>query len=156
MSTEPFCPPSPSGSGAATVLLALSLFFAPSVGAADQNPLELQKIMQELGEQMQLVAGAISREDWEAVADTAPKIAKHRAPPFTEKARIMAFLGSHAAEFRAADRQAHDAAMKMGGAAQRRDGEGVIHAYAEVQQACLACHQAHRAEFRAHFYGSAP
>ena len=156
MSTEPFCPPSPSGSGAATVLLALSLFFAPSVGAADQNPLELQKIMQELGEQMQLVAGAISREDWEAVAEAAPRIAKHRAPPFTQKARIMAFLGSHAAEFRAADRQAHDAAMKMGAAAQRRDGEGVIQAYAEVQQACLACHQAHRAEFRAHFYGSAP
>ncbi len=156
MTTEPFSPPTPSGTGAAAVLLALSLFFAPSVGAADRNPLELQKIMQELGEQMQFVAGAISREDWEAVADVAPKIAKHRAPPFTEKARIMAFLGSHGAEFRAADRLTHDAAMKMGGAAQRRDGEGVIQAYAEVQHACLACHQAHRKEFRAHFYGDAP
>ena len=156
MTTEPFSPPTPSGTGAAAVLLALSLFFAPSVGAADRNPLELQKIMQELGEQMQFVAGAISSEDWEAVADVAPKIAKHRAPPFTEKARIMAFLGSHGAEFRAADRLTHDAAMKMGGAAQRRDGEGVIQAYAEVQHACLACHQAHRKEFRAHFYGDAP
>lgn len=156
MTTEPFCPPTTSGTGAATVLLALSLFLAPSVGAADRKPLELRKIMQELGEQMQLVAGAISREDWEAVIEAAPKIAKHRAPPFTEKARIMAFLGSHASEFRAADRVTHDAAMQMGGAAQRRDGEAVIQAYADVQQACLACHQAHRQSFRAHFYGDAP
>lgn len=156
MTTEPFSPPTPSGTGAAAVLLALSLFIAPSADAADRDPLELQRIMQELGEQMQFVAGAISREDWEAVAGAAPGIGKHRAPSFTEKTRIMAFLGSHAAEFRAADRLTHDAAMKMGRAAQRRDGEGVIQAYAEVQQACLACHQAHRKEFRAHFYGDAP
>jgi hypothetical protein len=93
MTTESFSPASPSGTGAVTVLLALSFFFTPTVGAADRRPLELQKIMQELGEQMQLVAGAISREDWETVAEAAPKIANHRAPGFTEKARIMAFLG---------------------------------------------------------------
>lgn len=156
MTTEPFSPQTPSGTGAAAVLLALSLFIAPSVDAADRDPLELQKIMQELGEQMQFVAGAISREDWEAVAEAAPRIGKHRAPSFTEKARIMAFLGSRAPEFRAADRQVHDAAMKMDAAAQRRDGVEVIKAYAEVQQACLACHQAHRPSFRAHFYGDTP
>ena len=75
MTTEPFCSPTTSGTGAATTLLALSLFLAPSVGAADRQPLELRKIMQELGEEMQLVAGAISREDWDAVIEAAPKIA---------------------------------------------------------------------------------
>ena len=156
MTTEPISPNVPSGTGAANVLLALSLFFTSSVAAAVSQPLELQEIMQELGKQMRFVAGAISREDWDAVASAAPKIGKHRTPPLSEKARIMAFLGSNAAQFRAADRQVELAAMKMSVAAQRRDGAAAISAYAEVQQACLACHQAHRQEFRAHFYGNRP
>ena len=49
MTTEPVSPPTPSGTGAATVLLALSLFFTSSVAAAVSQPLELQEIMQELG-----------------------------------------------------------------------------------------------------------
>lgn len=156
MTAEPLSPRPLLDTGAAAVLLAFLLFFTPSVRAVDQRPLELQKIMQELGEQMQFVAGAISSEDWDAVAEAAPGIAKHRAPPFTEKARIMAYLGSHASEFRAADRQTHDTAMNMGRAAQRRDGEAVIQAYAAVQRACLACHQVHRQPFREYFYGNTP
>ena len=156
MNAEPFCSSRPSGARAAIAIFALSILFAPTLPAAEIKPLELQTIMRELGERMQSVTGAIANEDWQRVADTAPGIASHRAPPLGEKARIMAYLGGKAVEFREYDRQAHDAATRMGQAAAEKDGAGVIRAFAKVQEACLACHQAHRDSFRQHFYREQP
>ncbi|MEJ6001175.1 cytochrome c [Paucibacter soli] len=104
----------------------------------------LRLIMQELGRQMQLGADAIAREDWAAIAALAPKLAEHAAPPVTEKLRILGALGGQAGQFRELDQQVHHAAQAMGAAAQSKDGQAVIAAYARVQTACLACHQGFR------------
>lgn len=117
------------------------------------RPMALRSVMQQLRQDMQAVAGAISREDWILVADLAPRIASHAEPPLSEKMRILNWLGTDAGRFRGFDGQVHDAALAMGKVATRGDGEEVIAAFGKVQQHCLACHREFRQSFQAHFYG---
>lgn len=124
--------------------------FAQSMPEA--KPLALRSIMQNLGIQMQAATAAISREDWAAVARIAPQIAQHPEPPGAEKARIVTFFGADMGRFKGHDNQSHDAALAMGTAAARGDGEGVIASFATIQGACLACHKEFRQRFVDHFY----
>lgn len=117
------------------------------------TPLALTAIMQDLGKDMQGVTDGIAREDWPAVAQQAARIADHPQPPLGEKLRILAFMGKDAGHFRDYDRQAHDAAQQLAQAAQRQDGASTIAAFANVQAACLGCHQRFRRPFREHFHG---
>lgn len=133
-------------------LLTLVLCAAP-VRAAE--PLELQKVMKELGRNMQVITDGIAREDWELVAATAPRIAEHPQPPLSEKARIMSFMGSKMASFKAFDMKTHEAAHDLMHAAHEKDGQKVIAAFQVVQTTCLNCHQAFRTPFVEHFYGTA-
>jgi cytochrome c556 len=123
-----------------------------SAGAT--KPLALRSVMERLGRDMQSATGAISKEEWAAVAELAPKIANHAEPPASEKIRIVSWLGSEAGKFRSFDKQAHEAASAMGEAAKRRDGQAVIAAFSRVQQSCLGCHQSFRSSFVENFYGS--
>lgn len=132
---------------------AFGLFIA-AVGAHAAEPLALQKIMKDLGRNMQVVTDGISREDWELVAKTAPLIADHPQPPLGEKMRIMAFVGSDMGKFKAHDGRTHDAARTLDKAARLRDGAGVIAAFATLQSACHDCHREFRKQFVDHFYGS--
>lgn len=85
---------------ASAVTLALG---TAQVQAAE--PLEFQKVMKELGKNMQTVTDGISREDWELVARTAPLIAKHPQPPTEEKQRIISFMGLQMSKFKSFDMQ---------------------------------------------------
>ncbi|EWG98892.1 cytochrome c [Halomonas sp. BC04] len=114
--------------------------------------LVLRSIMRELDENMREVVGAISREGWGQVAEIAPLIADHPEPPFTEKTRILRFLGADSARFVGHDRQVNEVAMEMGEKARQEDGEAVIEAFSRMQKHCLACHQEFKEGFRAHFY----
>lgn len=134
----------------AAIILGLTL--APP-GAQAAEPLELQKIMKDLGRHMQTVTDGISREDWETVARTAPLIANHPQPPLTEKMRIMAFMGSDMPRFKAFDGNTHDAAEEMARSAQEKNGQKVIDSFHKLQSACQSCHQTFRAPFVEHFYG---
>ena len=117
------------------------------------EPLELHKVMQELGKSMQVITDGIAREDWESVAKTAPMIAQHPQPPATEKARIISFMGAKMSSFKALDMKTHEAAHDLMHAAHDKDGQQVIDAFQKVQTTCLNCHQAFRAPFVEHFYG---
>lgn len=120
---------------------------------AGAQPMELRKIMQTLGKDMQVVTDGIAREDWALVAATAPRIAEHPQPPFGEKLRILAFAGGDAGRFRRFDEQTHRAAEALEQTARREDGQAVIAAFATLQNTCLACHQAFRKPFVERFYG---
>ncbi|MEW6705406.1 MAG: cytochrome c [Pseudomonadota bacterium] len=140
----------------ATALLALVAACGQvhAAGSADiQEPLALRQIMQDLGRNMQLVTGGISREDWALVAKTALLIADHAQPPMSEKARILSYMGGNASSFRAHDARTQDAAQALAQAATRADGQGVVAAFATLQSSCLACHQVFRKPFVEHFYG---
>lgn len=126
-------------------------FAASNVQAAE--PLEFQKVMKELGRNMQTVTDGISREDWELVAKTAPMIAEHPQPPLAEKTRIISFMGDEMSKFKAFDTQTHEAAHDLMHAAHEKDGQKVIAAFQKVQTTCLNCHQAFRSGFVEHFYG---
>lgn len=122
-------------------------------GNATAEPMELRRIMRELGKDMQVVTDGISHEDWEQVARAAPKIAEHRQPPFAEKMRILAFVGSNAGSFKRFDKQTYQAAKDLEQAARRGDGQAAIASFATLQNSCLACHQEFRKPFVEHFYG---
>jgi len=124
---------------------------ASQVQAAE--PLELQKVMKELGKNMQTITDGISREDWELIVKTAPMVAEHPQPPLAEKIRIMAFMGSDMSRFKAIDGETHEAANELKHAAHEKDGQKVITAFQKVQSSCLSCHQSFRTKFVEHFYG---
>ncbi len=131
----------------------LTLTALPSARADEATkPMALQSVMKQLGQDMQAVTAAISKEDWARVAELAPKIANHEQPPVMEKMRILTWLGTDAGKFRGFDGQVHDAASSMGDAAARGDGQAVIAAFAKLQQSCLGCHQNYRTAFIDHFY----
>jgi cytochrome c556 len=124
---------------------------ASHVQAAE--PLEFQKVMRELGKNMQIITDGISHEDWELVAKAAPMIAEHPQPPLAEKTRIVSFMGAEMPKFKSFDMQTHEAAHDLIHAAHEKDGQKVIEAFHKVQSSCLSCHQAFRAKFVEHFYG---
>lgn len=130
----------------------ISITFTSQLQAAE--PLELQKVMKELGKNMQVITDGISREDWALVAKTAPLIAEHAQPPLSEKMRIMSFMGADMSRFKAIDGETHEAAHDLELAAHTQDGQKVIASFQKVQTACLNCHQSFRAKFVAHFYGN--
>ncbi|KFZ30803.1 hypothetical protein IDSA_06855 [Pseudidiomarina salinarum] len=118
----------------------------------DGESMELRKIMNELGQNMQLATDAISREEWLRVAEVGLRIADHPQPPIGEKMRILSFAGSDIGKFKEFDKQTHDAAKAMEAAAKLGDGKAVIDSFSTLQTKCLACHQSFRKEFLEHFY----
>lgn len=137
-----------------TRLLAATGLFLATAGVNAAEPLALQKIMNDLGRNMQAITDGISREDWELVAKTAPLIADHPQPPLGEKMRILSFVGSDMGKYKAHDGRTHDAALALAKAARLKDGPAAIATFASLQNACHDCHQAFRQPFMEHFYGS--
>lgn len=137
-------------------VMVAALFIPTSILRAQtekpDKPMALRAIMEQLGQDMQAVTGAISEEDWALVAQLAPKIGRHAGPPLSEKMRILSWIGADAGKFRGFDEQVEDAATALGEAATRGDGQEVIVAFGKVQQRCLACHQEYRKSFQEHFY----
>ena len=134
-------------------LLASTCLQARADGAGKAKPLELRRIMQDMGKNMQVITDGISREDWEMVVRAAPLIADHPQPPLAEKMRIMAFIGADMGRFKGYDEKTHQAAKVLEQAAMRGDGPAVISSFAALQNGCLACHQSFRKPFVDHFYG---
>ena len=137
----------------ATSIFAITLSVAHTQAQAAE-PLELQKVMKELGKNMQVITDGISRENWELVAKTAPLIAAHPQPPMSEKMRIISFMGAEMSKFKAFDGETHEAAHGLEHAAHEKDGQKVIAAFQQVQTTCLNCHQTYRGKFVEHFYGA--
>jgi len=148
---------SPPRAAAVALMMALvggALLPAVAADTPDQAPpMALTAIMRDLGQDMQAVTAAIAREDWPNVARLAVRIGDHPQPPLAEKLRILAFVGKDTARFRDYDKHTHEAAQRLARAAQDKDGTATISAFADVQTACLACHQQFRQSFQAHFHG---
>jgi len=119
---------------------------------AETKPLALRKIMQDMGENMQVITDGISREDWDLVAKISPLIADHPQPPPVEKLRILSFIGTDVGKFKGYDEETHKAAQGLRQAAVSGNGSAVVLAYATVQNSCLACHLSFRKLFKEHFY----
>lgn len=119
---------------------------------SSEESMQLRKIMRDMGDDMKLIAGAVSREDWALIVKTSPRIADHPQPPFSEKVRILVFAGTDVSEFKDFDGKTHESARRLGTAAEREDGYAVIDEYSTLQKTCLACHQRFRKSFQEYFY----
>jgi len=135
----------------AASLISITFVASPVIAA---EPLEFQKVMKELGKNMQIITDGISREDWELVAKTALGVAQHPQPPMEEKTRIISLMGSEMPRFKSFDMKTHNAAHELELAANEKDGQKIIESFQKVQSSCLNCHQAFRAKFLKYFYGS--
>ncbi|MDP1871296.1 MAG: cytochrome c [Gallionella sp.] len=129
-----------------------SLLFVVSGAWADE-PLALQQVMRDLGKNMQVITDGISRGDWDQVEKTAPLVADHPQPPFSEKMLIMGFMGTNMGKFKAYDGETHEQALAVGKAAKAKDGQGAILAFQKLQTSCYSCHSEFRKPFVEHFYG---
>lgn len=142
---------------ATALMMALVCSMTMQVSATDApdqtTEMALTGIMRDLGKEMQAVTDAIAHENWPTVATLATQIAEHPQPPLAEKLRILAFVGKDTSSFRSYDKQTHEAAQLLAQAARRRDGVATITAFADVQTACLACHQQFRKPLQEHFHG---
>ncbi|MDP1635680.1 MAG: cytochrome C, partial [Gallionellaceae bacterium] len=112
-----------------------SLLFVVSGAWADE-PLALQQVMRDLGKNMQVITDGISRGDWDQVEKTAPLVADHPQPPFSEKMLIMGFMGTNMGKFKAYDGETHEQALAVGKAAKAKDGQGAILAFQKLQTSC--------------------
>jgi cytochrome c556 len=130
----------------------VSLAHADDEITSSVEPLALRKIMRDMGDDMQVITDAISREDWALIVKTAPKIADHPQPPFTEKIRILAFAGTNVSKFKKFDGKTHAAASRLGKVAEEEDAYAVIDEFATLQKTCMACHQRFRKSFQDYFY----
>lgn len=135
------------------ILFASSCLAFASTDVQAAEPLALQKVMKDLGKNMQTITDGISRGDWELVEKTAPLIADHPQPPMMEKMRIISFMGTNMGKFKAHDAETHDQAQAVGKAAKAKDGPGVILAFQKLQTSCYNCHSEFRKPFVEHFYG---
>lgn len=113
----------------------------------------LSQVMQAQGRTMQRIAGAVAREDYEAVAQGAAAVIDPPRPaaPLAEKFEVMRFLGADIGRFRALDGETRAQAAALAKAARARDGEATIEAFRRLQTSCLACHADFREPFRKHF-----
>lgn len=123
-------------------------------GVQAAEPLALQKVMKDLGVNMQVITDGISRGDWELVEKAASLVADHPRPPLSEKMRIIRFVGTDMGKFKAFDGETHDQAQAVAKAAKVQDGQGVILAFQKLQTSCYNCHSAFRKPFVEHFYGA--
>ncbi|MCF6218944.1 MAG: cytochrome c [Gammaproteobacteria bacterium] len=128
------------------------LFSSPTI-AEQSEPLVLQKIMFDMGQEMQNITAGISSEDWPRVEEAALKIADHPKPPVSERMRIMSLLGTEMAAFKEGDMATHQSARKLAEIAKQKNGQAVISAFSVLQNNCLSCHETYREKFQAHFYG---
>ncbi len=135
----------------ATALITL-LFSQPTI-AEQSAPLVLQKIMLDMGLEMQNITAGILSEDWQRVEAAALKIADHPKPPVSERMRIMSLLGTEMAAFKEGDMKTHQSARKLADIAKQEDGQAVISAFSVLQNNCLSCHESYRERFQTHFYG---
>lgn len=120
--------------------------------STDTPALALRKIMQDLDKNMQLMAAGISREDWPLVGEIALQIAEHRLPPFSEKIRIMGFVGTSIGKYKAYDGSIYEQAQAVGKAAKSSDGHGARLMFRQLLTSCDNCHSEFRKSFVAHFY----
>lgn len=108
--------------------------------------------MKAFSNNIKIVSDAISREDWEQVAGTAPKIDNHLQPLIVVSSRSFGFSGFDVGKFESYDKQTHQAAKELKDIAMRNIGKRVIDQFATLQYSYLACHQSFRENIREHFY----
>ncbi|MBL4608227.1 MAG: cytochrome c [Pseudomonadales bacterium] len=137
---------------ASTLILSTTHAIAQSTPETNK-PLALQKIMRDMGVNMQRIVDGISREDWKVVEENAALIATHPQPPVSEKTRIFAFFSTDMGKFKGFDGKTHEAAAKLSQTAASENPSAVISDFADLQKSCLACHQSFRKPFISHFYG---
>ncbi len=133
--------------------LFIGLTFLTATPLLAAEPMELRKIMQDMGAEMAAISEAISREQWSQVERSALWIADHPRPPMSERMKIKSLFGSEMGRFKSYDIKTHSTARELAKVAANEDGTAVITTFATLQSSCLTCHQNFRKPFQLHFYG---
>jgi hypothetical protein len=112
----------------------------------------LRFLMTSLGQDMSRVGDGLWREDFTMVEKAAVDIADHPRITPNEVAAIRAALESGFQQFVAIDKVVHQTASQLARAAAQKNLARVLELQGRLQQACVACHTAYRADVRAALY----
>lgn len=105
----------------------------------------LKTIMVGLGNDMDAIGRALWVEDFRAILNSAQSIAEHPHVSGAELDRIKKALGRDFPSFIAADKQVHDAAVKLSEAAKTHNITATVKALKPLQSGCVSCHATFRA-----------
>jgi hypothetical protein len=119
----------------------------PPVPADARAPLPLSAMMashqkREMRDHLRVVqeiAGGLARDDFDAIAKSAARIAWS-----DEQAAKCKHMGAGAPGFAAMGEHFHRTADQLGDAARRRDRPGVVRALDATLQTCVGCHESYR------------
>lgn len=110
--------------------------------------LTLLEVMKRLERDMAGFSHALWLEDYAGMRASAVAVADHPHVSPQEMQRVQSKLGPDMARFAAADGTVHDAAVRLGDAAERHDLAAVLRELNSVQTGCVACHTQFRGRLR--------
>ena len=119
---------------------ALALF--TTLGVAVEP--SLKEIMQDLRDDTAGIANGLLVEDFQAIADSAGRIASHPQIPAEQVQLVAAELGAEMAAFKQFDTLVHDLSLSIAAAAKEGDTSLAASHYHSMLDGCLACHASYR------------
>ncbi|MES0371789.1 MAG: hypothetical protein ABUK11_05870 [Mariprofundaceae bacterium] len=124
-----------------TILFVVAMLLASNLYAGD---LSFKQVMQQLGSDYSDLDRAILWEDFDAAAEAAHAIAHHDKPSKQQRMKIMGILGGEMPNFKKADGNVHELAVKIEEAARVKDMQLLIQRQSQMLSACMTCHTAYR------------
>jgi len=112
------------------------------------DPGLLLTIMIDLGQEMSSLSDALWRDDLATVAAAAGAIAEHPRVSASERERVQTLLGDDFPDFVKGDQRVHQTAVRLAERAAAGDMSGTIQELAELQAACVSCHDTFRDALR--------
>ena len=112
----------------------------------------LKNLMVALGQDMSRLGDGLLHEDYEMIHRAAQDIADHPRVTPEEMAAIRQALGDGFQAFVGFDVDVHETAVQIAEAAEARQLGRIVQHYARVQQGCIGCHTAYRAQVREALY----
>jgi len=124
-------------------LISVALLLIPTA-VLTAEPTALQKIMQDLSDNLIEISDGLLNHDLELTAKGAEAIAEHpQIPP--EQVQIVAKeLGPEMPVFKQFDVRVHNLALEIGAAATAGDREAAVTGFHRLVDGCLACHDAYK------------
>lgn len=124
-------------------LISAVLLIVPSA-VLTAEPLTLQQIMQDLGDNLIEISDGLLTHDLELTAKGAKAIAEHPQIPPEQVQMVAQELGPEMPVFKQFDIRVHNLALEINAAATAGDRKAAVAGFHRLVDGCLACHDAYK------------
>ena len=124
-------------------LISVVLLIVPTA-VLTAEPTALQKIMQDLSDNLIEISDGLLNHDLELTAKGAKAIAEHPQIPPEQVQMVAKELGAEMPVFKQFDVRVHNLAVEINAAATAGDREAAVAGFHRLVDGCLACHDAYK------------